>query len=123
MKIISLEEHYMNKAIAEAGAQAMEAVAPHFKEAWSRVDDPTQADFGDIFDLDERRLAYMDRYGIDMQVLSYNSPGTQLLPRIPLSTWPGDQTTRWPRRSIGTQPDSPPSLIFRPQPLRLQPGN
>ncbi len=79
MKIITLEEHFMNEAIAIASAKAMETLSPSFRAAYSVSNDPTAPELTDIFDLDEKRLAYMDKYGIDMQVLSYTSPGTQLL--------------------------------------------
>lgn len=70
MKIVALEEHYVTAEVAQA---------------WARLDgdhrDPmatfaSDSDLGrKLADLDEERLAIMDSAGIDVQVLSLNTPG------------------------------------------------
>lgn len=73
MKIIALEEHF---------------VLPSFVDAWAALptadEDATagleQGELGaKLADLGERRIADMDDQGIDVQVLSVNSPGVQNL--------------------------------------------
>jgi predicted TIM-barrel fold metal-dependent hydrolase len=78
MRTITLEEHYATPAFMEGPgrplkdqAQALQAhpqVAAGLKEVLDRLGD-----------LDNRRIADMDAGGIDMQVLSLTSPGTEQL--------------------------------------------
>ena len=88
MKIICLEEHTIDPAIAKAIQPAMAAEASYF----SQVGDDAQDDDDDRphqvsmktamalgADMGESRIAEMDRHGIDVQVVSYSNP-TQLAP-------------------------------------------
>lgn len=74
MKIIALEEHFQTTAIKEAveklepGQQARHHLA--FADTLSSR----------LADLGEGRLQHMDKTGIDVQVLSHTTPGTQTLP-------------------------------------------
>lgn len=74
MRIVGLEEHF---------------VVPELLDAWSSLPDVGRAavaGFGDdplaqrLRDVGERRLADMDDQGVDVQVLSLNTPGVQILP-------------------------------------------
>ncbi len=80
MKIITIEEHFINAEIAAAIAPEIEKIAPGHAQSF-------HADFGtrqtmrpeQLFDLGATRIASMDANGIDMQILSYSGPGTELL--------------------------------------------
>ncbi len=91
MKIIALEEHFRNAAIEEA-------VRKYLPPAQADVFDKALATFTSQVsqerDLGAERLQRMDATGIDIQVLSYSSPGTQTLPAseaIPLARAANDQ--------------------------------
>lgn len=79
MKLITIEEHTLDIAVARAGAGRWAEVSPHFGQAFSPQSglpaSPTQEA---LEALDEGRIADMDAHGIDMQVLSNLT--TQLLP-------------------------------------------
>ena len=71
MKIITVEEHFMSKAVND-----------RFKELRPPTDEveANQAAFvdlfvrrGDITDLGERRIAFMDEVGVDAQVIGYGN--------------------------------------------------
>lgn len=73
MRIVALEEHF---------------VVPELLDAWSRIPQPQRAHlsgFGDdpisrrLRDVGDERLADMDDMGVDVQVLSLNTPGVQNL--------------------------------------------
>ncbi|MGX6601287.1 amidohydrolase family protein [Micromonosporaceae bacterium Da 78-11] len=67
MRTIGLEEHFVTPELAAYGASAAAIAQPHaWKEASRR-----------LLDLTGERLAGMDQAGLDMQVLSLNSPGIQ----------------------------------------------
>lgn len=80
MKIITVEEHFINEEIATAIRVEVEKIAPGHSKAFN-------ADFGSrqtmkpeqLTDLGEGRVANMDTNGIDMQILSYGGPATELL--------------------------------------------
>ena len=92
MKIICLEEHAIDSALAQATRQAVAAEAPYMADLEDRVEDTpdqhpndrpflvsTKTTLERAADLATGRLAEMDKHGIDMQILSYsNIP--QLLP-------------------------------------------
>jgi predicted TIM-barrel fold metal-dependent hydrolase len=91
MRIIALEEHFRNAPIEEA-------VRKHLPPGQGDIFDKSLASFtSQIFqerDLGAGRLQRMDAMGIDMQVLSYSSPGTQILPAseaVPLARDANDQ--------------------------------
>ena len=74
MRIVGLEEHF---------------VVPELLDAWSHLPDLDRAPiagFGNdplaqrLRDVGDRRLADMDDQGVDVQVLSLNTPGVQNLP-------------------------------------------
>ena len=80
VRIVALEEHFM---------------VPELLGAWSRLPQTQRAGlvgFGDdpiarrLRDVDDGRVAAMDDQGVDVQVLSLNTPGVQNLP-------PGDAVT------------------------------
>lgn len=76
MKIIAVEEHFLDPEIAAASAPALRELCPDFAAAFIETGDfpPPEVAQG----LGERRLADMDASGIAMQVLS--CPNAQLLP-------------------------------------------
>lgn len=77
MKIITLEEHFINPAIAAASAAALECLAPSHRDAYSKYSSKTS--FAQMTDLGAIRIADMDANRIDMQVLSIGGPGIQLI--------------------------------------------
>ncbi len=80
MKIITIEEHFLNADIIAATADEIEKMAPGHSKAF-------MADFGtrqvmqpgQITDIGAGRIANMDANGIDMQILSYSGPATEPL--------------------------------------------
>jgi hypothetical protein len=86
MKIICIEEHTVDAAIAKASQQGQAAGAGYMADWGSRVDDKPPA-FANVRpslvqpkksmelarDLGAGRIADMDEHGIDMQILSYSS--------------------------------------------------
>jgi predicted TIM-barrel fold metal-dependent hydrolase len=66
MTVIAIEEHFMDRAFAAHLGHAAMSQPAHIAER--------------LFDLAEIRLREMDEAGIDMQVLSHQSPGSQRLP-------------------------------------------
>ncbi len=109
MKIIMVEEHFLNTEITEATRVEIEKIAPGHSKAFI-------ADFGSrttmkpeqLFDIGEGRIADMDANGIDVQILSYNSPATELLPSpqaIELARKANDQLAaaiaKYPTRFMG----------------------
>ncbi len=74
MKIIALEEHFITPAVEEAVKRFMppgqqNQDSPRYNHLISKLED-----------LGTGRLQHMDATGIDVQVLSYNTPGVQVLP-------------------------------------------
>jgi uncharacterized protein len=79
MKIITLEEHYLDPDIAAASAPNARELSPDFAAAYDPARGLSYSPTPDVLqDLGEARLADMDRNGISMQVLSCLS--TQQLP-------------------------------------------
>ena len=76
MRIIAVEEHFLDPEIAAATAPALKELSPDFAAAFVATGDfpPPEVAQG----LGERRIADMDDSGITMQVLS--CPNAQLLP-------------------------------------------
>ena len=67
MKTIGLEEHFVTPELAAYGASAAAIAQPH---AWAEASRR-------LLDLTGERLTGMDDAGLDVQVLSLNSPGIQ----------------------------------------------
>ena len=67
MKTIALEEHFVIPALVHYGASTATTQTP---EAWKEI-------IRLLSDFLETRIPEMDRGGLDMQVLSLNSPGIQ----------------------------------------------
>ncbi|GJF34502.1 hypothetical protein KNE206_72020 [Kitasatospora sp. NE20-6] len=79
MKLITIEEHTLDTAVAQASAGRAAEVSPHFGRAYSPATGlPYCPTAEELEDLDEGRIADMDAHGIDMQVLSNLT--TQFLP-------------------------------------------
>lgn len=92
MKIICLEEHTVDAAIARASQPAQAAEGGYMADWGSRVDDkpaaftdnrphlvPPKKAFELASDVGVGRIAEMDKFGIDMQILSYSN-AAQLAP-------------------------------------------
>jgi predicted TIM-barrel fold metal-dependent hydrolase len=75
MRTITLEEHYASPAFMEGPGHQLKAWAQTYSQA---VLNPTQV-IDRLCELDDRRIADMDAAGIDVQVLSLTSPGTEQL--------------------------------------------
>ncbi|MDQ2738393.1 MAG: amidohydrolase family protein [Actinomycetota bacterium] len=79
MKIITLEEHYLDPGVAAAGAPLARALSPDFAAAYDPERGFSYSPSPEVLqDLGEARLADMDNNGISMQVLSCLS--TQQVP-------------------------------------------
>ena len=72
MRTITLEEHYATPAFLDGPGRKL-------KEQASRFGGRAAELFDQLCDLGEKRIAEMDAAGIDMQVLSLTSPGTEQL--------------------------------------------
>jgi predicted TIM-barrel fold metal-dependent hydrolase len=72
MRTITLEEHY-------ATAGFLDGPGKDLKERAARFGDRAAKLLEQLCDLGEQRIAQMDAAGIDMQVLSLTSPGTEQL--------------------------------------------
>ena len=72
MRTITLEEHYATPAFLDGPGRKL-------KEQASRFGDRAAKLLEQLCDLGEKRIAEMDAAGIDMQVLSLTSPGTEQL--------------------------------------------
>ena len=85
MKIITFEEHIIEKGLTGASRQAILNIAPYYADSLGS-DLPYFPDFEVYADLGEKRLEDMDRNGIDMQVLSCPAESGLLPPEtaIPL---------------------------------------
>jgi predicted TIM-barrel fold metal-dependent hydrolase len=73
MKVIALEEHYLDPEVGK-----------HFKEAGPEARAPALRER--LLDVGELRIKEMDEAGIDLQVLSHTAPATQ---RLDAETAPG----------------------------------
>jgi hypothetical protein len=104
MRLITLEEHYrsqkVNEDIGESGN--------YFRAANSAGERMAAERLANLSELGERRLADMDRAGIDMQVLSHTHPSPEILPAaraIPLCRRVNDEiveaVARYPKRFAG----------------------
>ncbi len=79
MKLITLEEHFLDKRISEAN----DAFNPPSPEQPKELQDfyKSRIRFGQaLFDIKDKRLPYMDSQRITMQVLSYTSPISDKVP-------------------------------------------
>jgi uncharacterized protein len=82
MRVISLEDHFMDPAIAEASGNPNPLAAGG---------SPLDRNLGD---LGEKRIAAMDAAGIDFQVISHTTPGVHAVPAhdaVPLARGANDR--------------------------------
>ena len=79
MRTIAVEEHFASPGFLVGPGQELKAQASNFCPAAAKL-------FERLCDIGEKRVAEMDEAGIDMQVLSLTSPGTEQLE-------PGDAMT------------------------------
>lgn len=73
MKIIALEEHMVSKSIGAAVSKTIQEAYPYAQQFLK----PAPADAPstpDLFELGEKRIAELDKAGIDMEVVSYTNP-------------------------------------------------
>ncbi|MDE6010967.1 MAG: amidohydrolase family protein [Muribaculaceae bacterium] len=73
MKIIAVEEHLSSKTIGAAVAKTIREAYPYAQQFMH----PAPADapsVTDLFELGEKRIAELDKAGIDMEVVSYTNP-------------------------------------------------
>ena len=72
MKTITLEEHFVSPAFLEGPGKGLKEQAKNPQSYIGKL-------FEQLRDLGDKRIAEMDAAGIDVQVLSLNSPGTEQL--------------------------------------------
>src|ERR1700722_7136941 len=75
MRVITLEEHFATPKFLDGPGQDLKNAALKFEGRATRL-------IAELTDLDAKRLAAMDEAGIDMQVLSLTSPGTEQLESV-----------------------------------------
>jgi predicted TIM-barrel fold metal-dependent hydrolase len=81
MKIIAIEEHFLNAEITAATRDEIERMAPGHSRAFAGDFGSRQTmQPGQLTDIGAGRIASMDANGIDVQILSYAAPATELLP-------------------------------------------
>jgi hypothetical protein len=76
MRTITLEEHFATPAFMEGPGRPL---AERARAAQSQAAPITEHLVAQLLDLDDLRMADMDAAGIDVQVLSLNSPGVEQL--------------------------------------------
>ncbi len=72
MRIITLEEHFATPGFLDGPGQDLKNAALKFEGRATRL-------IEGLTDIADKRIAAMDAAGIDMQVLSLTSPGTEQL--------------------------------------------
>src|ERR1700722_3897015 len=72
MRTITLEEHFASPGFLEGPGQALKARAQQFGDRAAKL-------LEQLCDVGDKRIAEMDAAGIDVQVLSLTSPGTEQL--------------------------------------------
>jgi predicted TIM-barrel fold metal-dependent hydrolase len=104
MRLIALEEHYRSRRVdAEIGE-----AGNYFRTTNSAGESMAQDRLANLSELGERRIADMDRCGIDVQVLSHTHPSPEILEAaraIPLCSRVNDEiaeaVARYPKRFAG----------------------
>jgi predicted TIM-barrel fold metal-dependent hydrolase len=107
MRTITLEEHFATPAFMEGPGRGLKQLAES-AQAHPEVRGRFAGLVQDLCDLDAGRLAKMDAAGIDMQVLTLTSPGTEQLSAaeaVPLAReandYLADAVRRHPQRFAG----------------------
>jgi predicted TIM-barrel fold metal-dependent hydrolase len=77
MRTITLEEHYATPAFIDGPGRQARDHAARVAQSQPEVAAAAQALLDRLCDLDDLRIAEMDAAGIDVQVLSLTSPGTE----------------------------------------------
>ncbi len=72
MKTITLEEHFVSPSFLEGPGKDLSEQAKKPGNRMSRI-------FAELYEVGDKRIAEMDAAGIDVQVLSLNSPGVEQL--------------------------------------------
>jgi len=72
MRVITLEEHYATPLFLDGPGQDLKNAALKFEGRAMKLIEP-------LCDIDDKRIAAMDAAGIDFQMLSLTSPGTEQL--------------------------------------------
>ncbi|GAA4405386.1 amidohydrolase family protein [Tsukamurella soli] len=75
MRVIALEEHLVLPEVAAANRD----LPPDLRSGFDLLSVRRDELAADLADLEDRRIAFMDTYGIDVQVLSHSGPGAQRL--------------------------------------------
>lgn len=101
VKVIALEEHFRNEAVdAEMGNNYFRSI--------NTAGEAMMRSLSDLKEVGERRIADMDRHGIDVQVLSHTVPSPEVLEpsrAVPLTQRVNDDLaetiSRYPTRFAG----------------------
>src|SRR5271155_3452364 len=101
MRTITLEEHFVNPGFLDGPGKDLKEKALKFGDRAARL-------FEQLSDLGDKRIAEMDAAGIDMQVLSLTSPGSEQLEAAPAialareaNDFLADAITKKPKRFAG----------------------
>ncbi len=90
MRTITLEEHFATPGFLDGPGRELKDAALKFEGRAVKL-------IEQLCDLGDKRLAAMDAAGIDMQVLSLTSPGTEQLDAVlTRSRWRATPTMSWP---------------------------
>ena len=103
MRTITLEEHYASPAFMEGPGSQLKQQAQAARTYPRTGMDMAQL-VEQLCDLDQLRIADMDAAGIDMQVLSLNSPGVEQLD-APEAVTIARQTNDWLAQAVQRHPD------------------
>jgi predicted TIM-barrel fold metal-dependent hydrolase len=79
MRTITLEEHFATPAFIDGPGRQVRDTATRLAQSQPEAAKAAQALLDRLCDLDDLRIAEMDAAGIDVQVLSLTSPGTEQL--------------------------------------------
>jgi len=115
MRTITLEEHFVSPAFVEWPGKGIRDQANNLENPMARV-------IEQLTDLGGRRIAARDAAGIDVQVLSLNSPGVEQLEPAG-AVMPAKPTISSPRRRNAVRAVLPDLRPCRPRLQANPPGN
>ena len=89
---IGLEEHFATEAtIMDSHGYLAEKIWPELKSR--------------LLDIQEKRLAFMDKFGVEMMILSLNAPAIQAIPNTKLAIETAQKSNDFLADEIHKRPD------------------